>query len=104
MQQVIFALAGLSFRPAEAKEAVDALNIGHDVTLERDPENEYDSNAVKVITEGVFVGFVPKADNFEIASHLDAGKPYTANVSGWAATRKPLIRVDLFEEDEAPAE
>lgn len=104
-QQVIFPLAGLSFRPKSAKDAVAALEIGDIVALERDLENEYDTNAVKVLLLGrnggdEFIGFVPKADNLEIASHLDADKPYRANVSGWAATNKPLIRADLFESEE----
>lgn len=104
MQQVIFALAGLNFRPTSAKEAVKNAATGDEVYLERDPHNEYDSNAVMVLIEGEFVGFVPKADNLEIASHLDANKPYRANISGWATTNKPMIRVDMFEsEDEANA-
>lgn len=100
MQNIVFALAGLNFRPKSAKDVVAELEIGAEVTLERDPENQYDYNAVKVIVGDEFVGFIPKADNSEIASWLDAGKPYTATVTGWAATNKPMIRVDLLEEGE----
>jgi hypothetical protein len=100
MQNIVFALAGLSFRPASAKAAVAELEVGAEVFLERDPENQYDYNAVKVLVGEEFVGFVPKVDNQELASHLDADKPYTASVTGWAATNKPMIRVDLFETEE----
>jgi hypothetical protein len=100
MQNIITTLAGLSYRPAEAKQAVDELEIGDPITLERDPGNEYDFNAVQIIVDEVFIGFIPKADNSEIASHLDAGKPYTAYVAGWAGTRKPTFSITLLEEGE----
>lgn len=100
MQNIIFSLAGLNFRPASAKATVAEIETGAEVTLERDPENQYDYNAVKVIAQGEWIGFIPKADNSEIASWLDAGKSYRAKISGWAATNKPMIAVDLVEDGE----
>lgn len=85
--QYLTVLAGANFRPAEAKAALKAaadrpapaLNLA----LERDIDNLYDTNAVKVMlslqdddtesgwTTPEFIGFVAKADNTEIAMLLD---------------------------------
>lgn len=93
--QIFTTLAGLNFRPASAKAAVDELEIGQEMTLEREPENPYDSNAVRVIDPGSeeFIGFIPKTDNAEIAQALDDGVTVTCTLVGWAATRKPSFKV-----------
>lgn len=105
--EILTTLAGLNFRPASAKEAVDNLAAGESLRLERDPFNEYDSNAVKVLVEVgedeqgdvqlEFIGFIPKIDNTEIAEHLDADGEYTCTVVSWLATRKPSLKVELIE-------
>lgn len=101
--EILTSLAGLNFRPASAKEAVDALNLGDELTLERDPTNEYDSNAVRVIdpASGEFIGFIPKVDNAEIAQALDDGLDVTCKVVSFLATRKPGFKVTFESADEA---
>lgn len=111
--EILTTLAGLNFRPASAKEAVDALELGSVLRLERDPGNEYDSNAVKVLIETgeadqgavycEFIGFIPKVDNAEIAEHLDNDGEYTCTVVSWLGTRKPGLKVVLISEDDSEA-
>lgn len=99
--EILTNLTGVSFRPAEAKEAVKRLSIGDELGLERDPNNQYDSNAVKVVTldtedeEGQFIGFIPAADNTEIAAHLDEDGSYTCTVVSFLGTLKPGLKVVL---------
>lgn len=42
-------LRGLSFRPLSAKEVANKLEDGAQLKLEREPDNEHDPNAIKVI-------------------------------------------------------
>tara|TARA_B100000242_G_C42931632_1_gene432062 strand:- start:536 stop:847 length:312 start_codon:yes stop_codon:yes gene_type:complete len=59
----VFKVAGVSFH----KQKVESLTEGDILTLERDPENKYDSNAVKILnSEGEMIGFVPKEFNSAI--------------------------------------
>ncbi len=77
-------LTGVSFRPADAKEAAYNLRGGDMVRLERDPENPHDSNAIKVIfSDGLiehFVGFVERGVASRLARWLDEGYEYEGQV------------------------
>lgn len=65
---------GLHFRPSEVKTLVnEELTPGEELTLERDPENPYDSNAIKVLFLDEHIGFVPKTDNYVLAALMDQG-------------------------------
>ena len=83
-------LAGLAFRPAEAKDIVKMLRPGMQLTLEREPENPWDENAIRVFAyvwpgserlvedledlergEPYFIGFVEKLVNGPVARDLD---------------------------------
>lgn len=111
--EILTTLAGLNFRPASAKEAVDNLELGATLRLQRDPENEYDSNAVQVLVETddadqgdvhcEFIGFIPKVDNTEVAEHLDSDGEYTCTVVSWLGTRKPGLKVVLISDDNGEA-
>ena len=59
----VFKVSGVSFH----KQKVEALSEGDVLSLERDPDNKYDSNAVKILNpEGEMIGFVPKEFNVAI--------------------------------------
>ena len=70
-------LVGSNFRPAECREIVKTLEEGTVLVLERDPQNQYDSNAIKVMYEGNHLGFIPKSDNEALANEMDHGKEFT---------------------------
>lgn len=56
-------VAGICFegRPDVVGDLVDNYNlIGSPVTLEREPTNQYDPNAVKVILKDKHIGYIPK--------------------------------------------
>lgn len=96
--EILTSLVGVNFRPAEAKEIVDALEIGDMCELVRDPANPYDSNAVQVHFNDTFIGFIPKVDNAEIANHLDGGAKASCEVVSFLGTRKPGLKVTLLNE------
>lgn len=88
-------LAGCNFRPAPARDICKALNIGDQLALKPDPDNEYDSNAVKVLADDVFIGFVPKADNGAIFAALNRDESVQCEVVGFASSIKPLLEITL---------
>lgn len=94
-------LAGASFRSAVAKDFIKTeLSRDTKIVLEREPNNQYDSNAIKVVCkdefeEDVFIGYIPKVDNAVLAMALDAGKPYTIVHTGFQGTLQPTFRVEF---------
>jgi hypothetical protein len=98
MAQFIASLAGASFRPADVKDIIRELSEGDQVFLERDPDNQYDANAIKFVNdEGVFLGFVNKEIAAEIAPLLDESEAVvlTAIVHDTSSPLKPIIRIDI---------
>jgi len=65
----------------DAKKLFSSLQVGESLKLQRDKENEFDWNAVLVLTnDGEKLGFLPKSDN-EIASKLlEGGKSLHAEI------------------------
>ena len=60
--------------------ASDAAEPGRPLALRRDPANEHDPNAIKVLAGDLQVGWVPRAIAEEIAPKIDAGEPFSAIV------------------------
>lgn len=88
-------LMGASFRPAEVKEQIKLLEVGDTLVLERDPENQYDANAIKILKNGEFLGFVAKEIAGEIAPLLDEGAEAAVEVIGMAGTLKPHLQIEI---------
>ena len=64
----IFKVAGVSFH----KQKVEALSEGDILTLQKDPNNKYDSNAIKILNnKEEMVGFVPKDFNSAIIKKFE---------------------------------
>lgn len=57
----VIKLSGVSF----CKDNVNKLTKGQELKMELDPENKYDSNAIKVLNlDGDMCGFIPKKYKF----------------------------------------
>lgn len=54
-----------------AVDFIKTLAPGAAATLVREPNNEYDANAVAVWVDGRKVGFIPKAQNKILAAFID---------------------------------
>jgi hypothetical protein len=88
-------LAGAGFRPESAKEVLRRATPGDRFTLEPDPENEYDSNAVRVMHEGQHVGFIPRDSNEDISAHLLHGDELFAEVIAFESSLRPILEIEL---------
>lgn len=99
-------LMGVNFRGEEIRELVKALPVGTTFSLERDPNNEYDANAIQVIynsemgEDEIFVGFVAKEVAEELAPLLDDGYIATATIIDFLGPIKPHLEIEATLADE----
>lgn len=94
----IFAnLVGVTFRGTGAREIVKRLtpDDGELLSLEAEPTNEYDSEAVKVIYNptGEHIGYLARENNHEIFLALEAGQELTVEIVGFENTIKPTLLI-----------
>jgi len=54
-------------------DVIEALKIGTTVTLEAEPDNPYDPDAVCILYDGIKLGYVPRAKNGFISKLLGFG-------------------------------
>lgn len=89
-------LRGVNFRPPSAREIVTNLEEGTKLTLEREPDNQHDSNAIRVIepNSGEWIGFVAKEIAAELAPLMDAGAPTTCIVQGFMRVGMPILQIE----------
>ena len=70
-----------AMRSAERREACERLVEGDTPTLEREPDNTHDPNAIVVLGDGdCEIGYVPREDAQAMAPLLDAGAEAEATV------------------------
>jgi hypothetical protein len=79
---VVATVAGAARHHAQALADEDGAAPGRPLALRRDPDNEYDPNAIAVHPDGdgAQLGWVPREVAAPIAADLDAGRPWAAIV------------------------
>ena len=68
---------------------------GDRLTLEREPGNRHDRNAVRVDWNGQQIGYVPRAENRAVARALDQGEMLEARVARLRDDPNPWRRVEF---------
>ena len=86
-------LAG--FRYAEARELWPQLQVGDRLELQREPDNRFDGNAVRVLWRGRKLGYVPRRENGALAWGMDRGERVGARISRLAAHPNPARRIEF---------
>lgn len=91
-------LAG--FRHAAAEEVWEKLRQGDTLSLVREADNAFDSNAVRVDWQGHKLGYVPRRDNAALAWALDRGETLHARISRceWHPNPSRRIAFQVFVE------
>jgi HIRAN domain len=72
-------LAGFSHYDAATN--FDAIKVGDELTLIREPDNAYDVHAVRVEWHGVKLGYLPRSENRAVAGEIDKGGKIEARVA-----------------------
>lgn len=103
-------VVGMHFRGADAKEAAANLKPEQSLRLEREPENAFDGNAIKVFFEDLWLGYVEASQAAWIAPNMDDGlafictvqtvveEPTKANKINYI----PLVEIREFDHAENP--
>lgn len=98
-------LVGVTFRGPEAKEIVKHLtrDDGVNLSLEAEPDNEYDSCAVKVIHDptNTHIGFLARENNWNVFQALQNGDELCIEIVGFENTLKPTLLITAVPEDTA---
>ncbi len=84
-------LAGSQFH--DLAEVVSHIQVGDTLTLQRDPTNPHDSNAIQVLWQGHLLGFVPRRENKAVARAMDRGDPLVARVVALRPEESPWRRL-----------
>ena len=74
------------------------------VALERDPQNKFDPNAIKVIIDDEMVGHLPALIAREISKEIDSGIKWYAEIESLLIsvenTDNPGIKIIIWRQDE----
>lgn len=95
------ASVGAQFRPAGTKDLIRSLAIGDELTLEREPENAYDANAIKVLHDTTHIGYIEASVAADLA-HLIDDPSYTVTevtILSFLNSVKPHLNITLVEEE-----
>ena len=82
MNEIFLSLTDIAgTRYVDNQDVFKRLEKNDPLLLEREADNEYDSNAIKVLTmDGEKLGYIPKRDNDIFCRLMDAGKIIHARV------------------------
>ena len=91
---------GLSFRPSEAKAAYRNLEEGDTVWLDKEPDNKYDPNAVKVLVEiadddYIHIGYVAKGEAAVLSPRLSDDELVEATVTTLLPPNSAIFDVEV---------
>lgn len=96
-------VVGMHFRGGEAKQAAAAVPIGTVLRLVREPENQFDFNAIKVFLEDMHLGYLERGQAAWISPHMDAGIEFRCIVTDKTEQKNNIHPVVLVT-DEPEAE
>ena len=88
-------VAGVQFEGSQS--IIPFCQEGDPVKLEREPDNRYDGNALKVVHDRGQIGYVPKALAAHLAPHFDSGEVATAKIIAinGGSRRYPTLGVEI---------
>ncbi len=84
-------LAG--FQYYEGKGLWDMMRVGDNLSLQREPQNPHDANAVRVLWRNEMLGYVPRKENADVARQMDFGAPVKARIVRLVEARNPWQRI-----------
>lgn len=96
-------VVGMHFRERDgvpAKAIVANFLPPVELTLEREPENAYDSFAVKVLYQGQHIGYIEASSACFLAPWMDEGNTYTCTVDSLVERKNNLHPVVRLEPNE----
>lgn len=74
-------------------DVVSAIRVGDALSLQREPANPHDPNAIQVLWQGHLLGYVPRRENKAVARAMDRGTPLVAHVVALRPDESPWRRL-----------
>lgn len=87
-------VAGVSYRGEKARKALRLAEDGELVYLYAEPDNKFDSSAVKVVLDDVHIGYIPKERSFAVfqaLKYLD----YAKIIDNTTIDGDPFVMIEL---------
>lgn len=85
----------MGFRHYEGRQVWEELHVGQPLTLVREADNPHDAQAIRVEWQGHKLGYVPRADNIDLARLMDNGTAVEARITKLEKSRRPNNRVQF---------
>ena len=85
----------MGFRHYEGKQVWEELRVGQALALVREADNPHDAQAIRVEWQGHKLGYVPRADNIDLARLMDNGTAVEARITKLEKSRRPNNRVQF---------
>jgi hypothetical protein len=86
-------VAGFQYHNGEAVWPL--LTLGAALDLVREPDNAYDSRAIRVDWQGNKLGYLPRIENTAVSHLLDGGQNVTARIVALQDGDNPWQRIEL---------
>ena len=87
-----------------ATEALDGMGFGDGLILTREPENQYDSNAIQVFTlDGILLGYIAREYASDWAPVFDSTGTPDAKLT-FGSEGRPRVEIEFGEAAEEPPE
>lgn len=109
----VFYIAGVQFRPTSSQKLLKELEVGDELTLELEPTNQYDANAVKIISGEEHLGYVPKKFSAEVSAMIEVEGPDSVqcvvtkidpNAKKWEMCEVEVSSIDGTDDEEEAEE
>jgi len=73
------------------------IEIGTELKLEREPQNNYDTNAIKILYDKNQLGYIPRDDAKELSLFIDEGQNYICTVESKFGSPgdNPILNIKL---------
>jgi len=90
-----FSIAGFKF--ADGLMVFDQLKVGMSLKLVREPDNNYDKNAIAIFYGEHKLGYVPRIDNKELSKFLDMGwaETFDCRINRISTDRNPNDQIGV---------
>lgn len=100
MEPKTFYIAGVQFRTEEERKALANCQEGNILDLVPEPDNNFDTNAVKIMKDGFHFGYVPRRFSSEVAAAIECEIKLTCAIITLDPTAKTyeMCEVEIMEE------
>ena len=91
-------LVGIQYYDAnhpEVQKMLKSSYIVENLQLEKEPNNPYDSYAIKVYWENYLLGYISSNDSLAVSKYLDEYTSYVAFIESYNPKEDPYYQIDL---------